>query len=60
MHHLKRLKILFVLAYTVAAGDDADQEARIKANRKYLLSRGEIKNCNVLIDGKNLSSKRRD
>ena len=53
MHHLKRLKILFVLAYTVAAGDDADQEARIKANRKYHLSSGEIKNCNVLIDGRN-------
>ena len=47
------VKRLFVLAYTVAAGDDADQESGIKDNRKYFLPRGEIKNYNVLIDGRN-------
>ena len=47
------VKRLFVLAYTVAAGDDADQESGIKDNRKYFLPRGEIKNYNILIDGRN-------
>ena len=45
-------KRLFVLAYVIAAGNDADQEAGIKDNRKNFLPRGEIKNWNVLIDGK--------
>ena len=45
---------LFVLAYFVAAGNNADQEARIKDNKKHFLPRGEIKNYNVLIDGRNL------
>ena len=45
-------KTLFVLAYTIAA-DDANNEAGIKDNRKYFIPRGEIKNCNVLIDGRN-------
>ena len=43
---------LFVLAYFVAAAD-ANNEADIKSNRNYLLSRGEIKNYNVLTDGRN-------
>ena len=47
------VKKLFVLAYAVAADDNVDQEAGIKDNRKYFLLRGEIKNCNVLIDGRN-------
>ena len=42
---------LFVLAYVVAAGA-ANDEAGIKDNKKYFLPRGEIKNCNVLIDGR--------
>ena len=46
------VKRLFVLAYTIAAGNDADQEAGIKDNRKYLLLKGKIKNYNVLIDGR--------
>ena len=44
------VKSLFVLAYTVTACDNADQEASIKDNREYFLARGEIKNYNVLID----------
>ena len=47
------VKRLFVLAYFVTAGNDADQEAGIKDNKKYFLPRGEIKNYNVLIDGRN-------
>ena len=47
------VKVLFVLAYIIAADDNADQEAGIKDNKKYFLSRGEIKNYNVLIDGRN-------
>ena len=52
MHHFKVLKILFVLAYTIAAGNDADQEVGIKNSRKYFLPGGDIKNNNVLIDGR--------
>ena len=44
---------LFVLAYVVAAGANADEEAGIKDNKKYFLPGGEIKNYNVLIDGRN-------
>ena len=44
---------LFVLAYVVAAGA-ANDEAGIKDNKKYFLPRGEIKNYNVLIDGRNV------
>ena len=47
------VKILFVLAYSIAVGDDAGQEAGIKDNKKYFLPIGEIKNYNVLIDGRN-------
>ena len=47
------VKRLFVLAYVIAADDNADQEAGIKENKKFILPRGEIKNYNVLIDGRN-------
>ena len=42
---------LFVLAYVVPAGA-ANDEAGIKDNKKYFLPRREIKNYNVLIDGR--------
>ena len=44
-------KRLFVLAYAVAA--NGDDEADIKDNKKCFLPRGEIKNYNILIDGRN-------
>ena len=47
------VKRLFVLAYFIAAGNNAYQGAGIKDNKKYFLPRGEIKNHNVLIDGRN-------
>ena len=47
------IRRLFVLAYVVAAGANADEEAGIKDNKKYFLPGGEIKNYNVLIDGRN-------
>ena len=50
---LQGIKRLFVLAYFVAAGNNADQEAGIKDNRKYFLPRGKIKNYKVLIGGRN-------
>ena len=37
------VKRLFVLAYIVAAGDNAAQEAGIKGNRKYFLQKGNSK-----------------
>ena len=43
---------MFVLAYSIAA-NAADNEAGIKDNQKYFLPRVEIKNYNVLIDGRN-------
>ena len=46
------VKILFVLAYTIAAGA-ANNEADIKSNRKYFLQRAKIGNYNVLME-KNL------
>ena len=45
------VKRLFVLAYFIA--DGGNDEAGIKDNKKYFLPRGEIKNYNVLIDGRN-------
>ena len=45
------VKRLFVLAYFIA--DGGNDEAGIKGNKKYFLPRGEIKNYNVLIDGRN-------
>ena len=36
------VKRLFVFAYFIAAGNDADQEVDIKDNKKYFLPRGEI------------------
>ena len=47
------VKRLFVLAYFIAA-DDANNEADIKNNKRLFLLRGEINNCNVLIDRRNL------
>ena len=53
------VKRLFVLAYSIAApaaGDNpppVDETTGIKNNKKYFLPRGEIKNYNVLIDGRN-------
>ena len=45
------VKRLFVLAYTIA--DGGNEEAGIKNNKKYFLPRGEIKNYNLLLDGRN-------
>ena len=42
---------LFALAYSIPNG--GNDEAGIKNNRKHFLPRGEIKNYNVLIDGRN-------
>ena len=42
---------LFVLAYAIAAG--GNDEAGIKNKKKYFLPRGETKNYNLLIDGRN-------
>ena len=50
------VKRLFVLAYFIDAphaGGNSDDTAGIKNNKKYFLPRGEIKNYNVLIDGRN-------
>ena len=50
---------LFVLAYSIAApaaADNpppADETARIKNSKKYFLPKEEIKNYDVLIDGRN-------
>ena len=43
------VKNLFFLGYAIAANN----EASIKDVKKYFLPRGEIKNYNVLIDGRN-------
>ena len=45
------VKRLFVFAYSIA--DGGNDEAGIKINKKYFLPIGEIKNYNVLIDGRN-------
>ena len=51
------VKKLFVLAYVIAApaavSSNADDTAGKKSNKKYFLPRGEVKNYNVLIDGRN-------
>ena len=44
-------KRLFVLAYAIATG--GNDEEGIKDNKKYFFPRGNIKNYNVLIDGRN-------
>ena len=44
------VKRLFVLAYFIAA--NGNNEAGIKNIKKYFLPRGEIKNYNVLVDGR--------
>ena len=48
-HSVRRI---FVLTYFIPAGAGND-EAGIKDNKKYFLPRGEIKNNNVFIDGRN-------
>ena len=50
--YFKVLKDYFFLAYAIAA-NAANNEARIKNNRKYFLPRGKIENYNVLIDQRN-------
>ena len=47
---------LLILAYAVATGAPND-EAVVKDNKKYFLSRGENKNFNVLINGRNFYDK---
>ena len=47
------VKILFALAYFIA--DAPNNEAGVKNNRKRFLPRGEIRNYNVLIDGRNFN-----
>ena len=51
------LLIIRVFAYSIPAPPDdntpADDTAGIKNNKKYFLQRGEIKNYNVLLDGRN-------
>ena len=50
------VKRLFGLAYFIAAppaAGNSDDTAGIKNYKKYFLPRGEIKNYNVLIDGRN-------
>ena len=51
------LLMIRVLAYSIPAPPDdntpVDDTAGIKNNKKYFLRRGEIKNYNVLIDGRN-------
>ena len=50
------LKRLFVLAYVIAAtaasGGNTDDTAGAKNNKKYFFPKGEIRNYNVLIDGR--------
>ena len=52
------VKSVFVLAYFIVApaeaGGNTDDTAGIKNNKKYFLPRGDIKNYNVLIDGKKI------
>ena len=49
---MEGVKRLFFLAYFIAP-DDVNNEAGIKDNKKYFLPRREIKNCHLLIDGRN-------
>ena len=57
------VKRLFVLAYVIAAPaagynpPSVDETAGIKNNKKYFLPRGEIKNYNGLIDGRDFYDK---
>ena len=45
------VKRLSVLAYAIAVSEN--NKADIKDNKKFFLPRGEIKNDNVFIDGRN-------
>ena len=51
------VKRLFLLAYFIDApateGGNTDDTAGLENNKKYFLTRGDIKNYNVLIDGRN-------
>ena len=49
---MQSIKILFVLAYTIAASV-ANNEAAIKNCRQYFLPRGEINNYDIFIDRRN-------
>ena len=49
----KGVKRLFFLAYIIAAGDNAYQEAGIKNNKMYFLPRANIENYYIFIDGRN-------
>ena len=51
VHHFKASEDYFVLAYFIPGA--ANNEAGIKDNKNYFLRRGEIKNYNVLIGGRN-------
>ena len=48
-YNISSIRILFVLAYVVAAAA-ANDVAGIKDNKKYFLSKGDIKNYSVMID----------
>ena len=48
----QEVKRLFVLAYAIST-NASDNKAGIKGNKKYFLPKEEIKNYNVLIDGRN-------
>ena len=48
-YNISSIRILFVLAYVVAAAA-ANDVAGIKDNKKYFLSKGNIKNYSVMID----------
>ena len=48
-YNISSIRILFVLAYVVAAAAANDVPA-IKDNKKYFLSKGDIKNYSVMID----------
>ena len=51
------VKRLFLLDYFIDApateGGNTDDTAALENNKKYFLTRGDIKNYNVLIDGRN-------
>ena len=48
-YNISSIRILFVLAYVVAAAA-ANDVPGIKDNKKYFLSKGDIKNYSVMID----------
>ena len=48
-YNISSIRIIFVLAYVVAAAA-ANDVPGIKDNKKYFLSKGDIKNYSVMID----------